>query len=203
MNINADEIYHIYNQGNNRETIFYSDDDYLEYLKLFRKFVYPYCKVLAYCLMPNHFHFLIYATEDSATIKRLGNIDSCVLSNAFRLLQSQYAQYINKKKNRTGSLFRQKAKGKSMAAGDIHYEFTAFQYIHQNPFRAGLVMRLEDWRYSSFADFAGLRNGTLCDKLLAEQLIGFNKDHFINESYKAIDDELIEKIFDKRDFVKR
>ena len=203
MNIIATEIYHIYNQGNNRETIFYFDDDYMEYLKLFRKFVYPHCKVLAYCLMPNHFHFLIYATEDSATIKRVGNIDSCELSNAFRLLQSRYAQYINKQKDRTGSLFRQKANAKPMSDGDNHYQFTAFQYIHQNPYRAGLVKKMEDWRYSSFVDFAGLRKGTLCDYLLAEQLIGFDKVNFFEESYKNINEELLEKIFDKRDFKKR
>ena len=48
--------------------------------------------------MPNHFHFLIHATEDSANVKRVGNIDSCELANGFRLLQSNYAQYFNKKK---------------------------------------------------------------------------------------------------------
>src|SRR5436190_10511203 len=117
MKINPNEIYHIYNQGNNREDIFYADEDYLEFLALFRKYVYTHCKVFAYCLMPNHFHFLIYATEDSATIKRIGNIDSCELSNGFRLLQSRYAQYINKNGNRTGSLFRQKGKAKSMSDG--------------------------------------------------------------------------------------
>lgn len=97
MKINANEIYHIYNQGNNREAIFYDDADYLQFLLLFRKYVYRHCKVLAYCLMPNHFHFLVYATEDSASIKRIGNIDTCELSNGFRLLQSSYTQVINKK----------------------------------------------------------------------------------------------------------
>ena len=70
MTIIADEIYHIYNQGNNREIIFTSDDD-IEFLKLFRKFVFPHCKVPAFCLMPNHFHFEIYANEDSANIKKV------------------------------------------------------------------------------------------------------------------------------------
>ena len=81
MTIIADETYHIYNQGNNREIIFTSDDDYIEFLKLFRKFVFPHCKVPAFCLMPNHFHFEIYANEDSANIKKVGNINSCQLSN--------------------------------------------------------------------------------------------------------------------------
>ncbi len=200
MKIVAGEVYHIYNQGNNQETIFYHDEDYLEFLNLFRKFVYAHCTVLAYCLMPNHFHFLIDATEASAKLKRIGNIDSCELSNGFRLLQSSYAQHINNKYERTGSLFRQKAKAKSTAAGNEQYRFIAFNYIHQNPIIAGLVAKMEDWKYSSFADYAGLRNGTLCNKLQAEQLIGFDKNNFIKESYQSINPETVKNIFDKRDW---
>ncbi len=200
MKIISGETYHIYNQGNNQETIFYCDADYLEFLKIFRKTVYPHCMVLAYSLMPNHFHFLIDATEDSARVKLVGNIDSCELSNGFRLLQSSYAQYINKKYERTGSLFRQKAKAKSTADGSGQYRLTAFHYIHQNPLKAGLVTKLEDWQFSSFADYAGLRNGTLCNKILAQQLTGFSTTDFIKESYESINIDIEEKIFDKRDW---
>ncbi len=133
MNIIQDETYHIYNQGNNREKIFYEDADYIEYLNLFRKYVLPNCDVLAYCLMPNHFHFLIHATENSVKSKLIGNINLCELSNGFRLLQSHYAQYINKKNNRSGSLFRQKIKAKSMADGDANYGFVAFQLYPPKP----------------------------------------------------------------------
>ena len=173
MKIVAEEIYHIYNQGNNRETIFYSHENYLEFLSLFRKFVFPFCKVLSYCLMPNHYHFLIFATKDSERPKILGNIETCELSNGFRLLQSTYAKYINKERNRTGSLFKQKAQAKSMRDGDEHYEFTAFRYIHQNPLQANLVSNLENWPYSSFVDYEGLRNGTICDKELGFQINWF------------------------------
>ena len=195
MNIIQDEIYHIYNQGNNQERLFYEDANYIHFLKLFRKYVLPNCNVLAYCLMPNHFHFLIYANEDSAKVKRVGNIDSCKLANGFRLLQSNYAQYLNKNCGRSGSLFRQRTKAKSMADGDANYGFTAFHYIHQNPLKAELVTAIENWRFSSFPDFAGLRKGTICNKELAFKLIGFDQDNFIKESYQVIDEELIQKIF--------
>jgi putative transposase len=49
--------------------------------------------------MPNHYHFLIYATNDSDRPKLIGNIETCELSNGFRLLQSSYAKYINKQRN--------------------------------------------------------------------------------------------------------
>ncbi len=195
MNIISDETYHIYNQGNNGEPLFLKDEDYIQFLRLFRKYVSPYSKVLAYCLMPNHFHFLIHATKDSEKIKRIGNIDLCQLSNGFCLLQSNYATYFNKQNERTGSLFRQKTKAKSMTEGDKNYGFTASQYIHQNPLKAVLVKRMEDWIYSSFADYLKLRNGTLCDQELAFRLIGFNKENFAAESYKSIDEDLIPKIF--------
>jgi len=195
MNIDPFEIYHIYNQGNNKETIFFEDSDYLKFMRLFRKLVFPLCKVLAYCLMPNHFHFLIYTSENAANSKRIGSVESCELSNAFRLLQSSYAQYVNKKYNRTGSLFRQKAKAKPMLEGNEHYQLAAFQYIHQNPLKGTLVNRMEDWPYSSFKDFAGFRNGTLCDKLLAETLIGYNKNNFLTESYQGLTEELVQKLF--------
>jgi REP element-mobilizing transposase RayT len=195
MNIIANETYHIYNQGNNRERIFHEDADYIEFLKLFRKYVLPNCETLAYCLMPNHFHFLIQATEQSAKNKLVGNLNLCELSNGYRLLQSNYAQYINKKKGRTGSLFRQKTKAKSLQEGDKNYGFIAFHYIHQNPLRAGLVQQLEDWDFSSFPDYAGRRNGTICKRELAFALIGLDKENFINEAGKHIDENKIKKIF--------
>jgi len=87
-----------------------------------------------------------------------------------------------------------------MSDGDGNYQFTAFHYIHQNPYQSGLVKKLEDWDFSSFRDFAGLRNGTICDKLLAEKLIDFDKNNFVDESYCNINDALLHKIFDKRDW---
>ena len=194
MNIIQDETYHIYNQGNNREQIFYEDADYLEYLNLFRKYVLPNCDVLAYCLMPDHFHFLIHATVSCAKSKTIGNIILSELSNGFRLLQSHYAQYVNKKNNRSGSLFRQKIKAKSMADGDSNYGFIAFQYIHQNPLKAGLVSLLENWKFSSFPDYAGQRHGTICNKQKAFDIIGFDVNNFVKESYQIIDESLIQKI---------
>ena len=195
MRIINGETYHIYNQGNNNEKLFYSDADYLHFLELFRKNVLPYCDVFAYCLMPTHFHFLIHASENSAEAKRIGNIDSCVLSNGFRLLQSNYAQNINRKYERSGSLFRQRTKAKPMANGDENYAFTAFHYIHQNPFIAGLVTAIEHWKFSSFPDYAGFRNGSICNRDLAFEILGIDKNNFLKESHAMMDENLIKKIF--------
>ncbi|PZF73973.1 hypothetical protein DN068_06445 [Taibaiella soli] len=63
-------------------------------------------------------------------------------------------------------------------------------YIHQNPIRAGLVNRLEDWEYSSFKDYAGLRNGTLCNKEMLMTITGYNVSTFYTDSYALIKQHL-------------
>lgn len=55
----VNQIYHVFNQGNNRQKIFLEHENYLFFLRKVRKYLIPYCDFLCYCLMPNHFHFLI------------------------------------------------------------------------------------------------------------------------------------------------
>ena len=73
-----------------------------------------------------------------------------------------------------------------------NYYSKCFHYIHQNPLKAGIVKKLEDWEYSSFKDYAGLRNGTLIRKELAVKFCDYNKGTFIKDSYDFIDDRLFE-----------
>ena len=70
-----------------------------------------------------------------------------------------------------------------------------FLYIHQNPVIAGLVTRLEDWEFSSFRNFAGLRNGKLVNQQLAFQYIDLDPDHFHEQSNRLVEDELLRKLF--------
>jgi len=130
-------IYHIYNQDNNRRQIFFSESDYLEFLIIFREKVLPYEDVLAYCLMPNHYHILLTLNKLGLEEIPLGNIVSTRIGNGFRLLQTQYARYLNMQQNFSGSVFRQKTKVIEMESSKIHYPYICFQYIHQNPLRAG------------------------------------------------------------------
>ena len=78
---------------------------------------------------------------------------------------------------------------------DANYPFICFNYIHQNPMKAGLVKRMEDWEFSSFRDYAGLRNGTLCNRNLARQVTGFDENKFMEESYAVIDEAVLERLF--------
>ena len=199
MKLVSETVYHIYNQGNNRQKIFYDDKDYITFLKLYRELISDNCETLCYCLMPNHFHFLVYATDKSVETKKLGAIQIQNLSNGYRLLLSKYAQIINEKRQSSGSLFRQKTKAKEItfevSNQQISYAELCFSYIHNNPIAAGLAKNLSDWEYSSYKDYAGLRKGTLCNQKLTSSLFGYNmtEKQKTDSSFKF--DSEIEKIF--------
>ena len=69
-----------------------------------------------------------------------------------------------------------------------NYLVNVMHYVHQNPFKAGLVNKIEKWPYSSFNDYCGLRNGTLCNKNLLMQLTGYDLKNFYEDSYGVIAD---------------
>lgn len=184
MHFEPNTIYHVYNQGNNRQRIFFKEENYLFFLKKMREYVSPYADFLCYCLMPNHFHWLVYVRE---TERELPVTNTRTLNESIGIMLRSYARAINKQENRTGSLFREDTKakdgwedpyilvahpnyGKVLQNWEL-YGLTAFLYIHNNPVKAGLVAKAEDWLYSSAADYAGLRKGTLCNFSLAKELL--------------------------------
>jgi putative transposase len=174
MNFKAGNLYHVYNRGNNRQTIFFKHDNYLYFLRKVRKYMVPHCEIIAYVLMPNHFHFLIYADERSEGRVDKMLITQNVLSNGIRLLLSSFTKGINKQESKTGNLIQQKTKAKSVFDFDnpevSNYAGICFHYIHNNPVASGFVDNIRDWEYSSYPDYAGLRNGSLCNKTLFPHL---------------------------------
>lgn len=186
--------YHIYNRGNNREEIFFSKRNYFYFLQKTNEFLKPNCHILAWCLMPNHFHFLVYTNYRGAELSKKYQQSISVLMEGFRNLLSAYTQGVNKERERTGSLFTQNTKVKLLHMKS-NQPFICFNYIHQNPLRAELVSKLEDWEYSSFLDYAGMRNGRLCDKALAHDILPISFDKFYQESYEVIDEKLLNDLY--------
>ena len=195
MNFEAYNLYHIYNRGNNKQIIFFNRNNYLYFLEKMQKYIYPACDILNWCLMPTHFHLLIHANENTIQHIKETPIKINKLTEAIRLLLSSYTQGINIQEKRTGNLFQQKTKSKCITAGSDDYGYTAFNYIHQNPYNAKLVSRLEEWEFSSFQDYAGLRNGKLCNKELAYSLLGINSETFFTDAYISIPLPHIQNIF--------
>ena len=112
MDFIKNNIYHIYNRGNNKQVIFFSERNYIYFLQKVRKYITPHCDIFAYVLMPNHFHLLIRA--DERTEKELAHlpITKNVLSEGVRLLLSSYTKGINQQEGRSGNLIQQKTKSK-------------------------------------------------------------------------------------------
>ena len=106
---------------------------------------------------------------------------SQILSRKFGTLLSSYSQAINKQQNTTGSLFKQKTKAKDLRQYITYqnikndYGKICFFYIHNNPVEANLVNKAQNWEYSSFSDYCDLRNGTLCNKEFAFEILGIEK----------------------------
>jgi REP element-mobilizing transposase RayT len=145
----------------------------------------PFAETIAYCLMPNHFHFLIHTNEISVAEIKIGSLYLSQLSNSIRKLLSSYATAINKQQQTTGSLFRQKTKSELINNSSKSYAVTAFHYIHFNPLKANLVQHLNEWKFSSYLDYAGLRKGNLCNKELARKLIDINWNYFERDTMEA------------------
>ena len=195
MRFEAETLYHVYNRGNDGLTLFYTPEDYRLFLRKMRQYVLPHSQLLAYCLMPNHFHFLLWATPEGTADDDTTSSARQPLTRGLAGLLSTYAQVLNPRLQRRGALFQPKTKAKPLEGPLLpgHYPLTCFHYIHQNPVRAGLAVALADWPYSSYRDYAGLRGGTLCHQALAADLLALPADtaDFAAESTASIDWERV------------
>lgn len=191
----TDSYYHIFNRGVEKRQIFSSDHDYQRFLNTiyyylfsgpkprfstFRKFKLKefYLKpkiveIISYCLMPNHFHLLV--KQDSE-----GGIHEFMS----KLLNS-FTKYYNTKHNRIGPLFQGQFKAVLVETDEqlVHLS----RYIHLNPLISDLTTKLEDFKYSSYPEFAGLRKDGFCFMIPVLSFFKDSKDYkrFVsdNESY--------------------
>ena len=148
--------------------------------------------------MPNHFHLMIYANKKTIQTRLVKGEPRNVLSEGIRISLSTYTQGINKQEKRKGSLFTQNTKAKSVMDQfhNYYYPDICFYYIHQNPSKAGLVQKLEDWPYSSFLDYVGKRNGTLCNMILTKQLMDLDWNNLYDSTNsKNLKNQDLQKIF--------
>ncbi len=198
MQLEKGHIYHVYNQGNNRQDIFFERDNYLFFLKKIRTYILPYGDVFAWCLMPNHFHLMVlvndlYIASGSATSSRAPTKPKS-LNQSIGIMLASYTRAIQKQKGISGSVFRQKTKAEcidcrnkitpsfiqeegiskiNISHPQNQYPQICFDYIHQNPVKAGLVKKAINWEFSSAMDYAGLRDGQLINKTMAKKFIDF------------------------------
>ena len=158
QNLEPDCFYHIYNRGVNGEKTFLVDENYKFFLSKVNLFLSPVCDIYAYCLMPNHFHFLVKVKSEkdfSEELKLkafktngLHSYDS-IISKQISKLISSYSQAFNRfNKVRSGNLFE--SPFKRLKIENEEYLRNVLIYIHQNSL--SLHPDLEKYKYSSYKD---------------------------------------------------
>ncbi|MBI4369716.1 MAG: transposase [Elusimicrobia bacterium] len=135
-------LYHAMSRGNERKPIFRDDQDRNKFLEILGDAQKTYGLIIhAYVLMTNHYHFLLETPHAN-------------LSLAMRQINGVYTRYYNWRWKRSGHLFQ--SRFKSLLVDKDSYLLTLTRYIHQNPLKAKLVRRLEDYPWSSYRVYAGL-----------------------------------------------
>jgi len=182
--------YHVYNRGVNKRDIFYDDQDYRVMLNLFKRHLgsqkaldakgKPFLsyrdkvELNAFCLMPNHYHFLLYAVEG---VEMIGLMQRVMMN---------YTRYFNTKYSRVGPLFQ--GRYKASLVDNQSYLSHISRYIHRNPNGIGVDYR--SYLYSSYAYYVG---STRPDWLQADRITGMfngssNYKSFVGDTKAAIDD---------------
>ena len=128
--------HHITQRGNNKDTVFFNDEDRRFYLEVLHRYKNKYgMNILAYCLMGNHVHVLAVPEMQTSLARSMGGTN---------LL---YTQYINRKYKRSGRLWQNRFF--STIVDEESYLWAVARYIEQNPVRAKLVKKAEDYPWSS------------------------------------------------------
>ncbi len=188
--LEPDKFYHIYNRANGNEKIFLNDGNYKFFLQKYLKYIEPIADTFCYCLMPNHFHFLIKIksqkelTELKDSLKYENQEKFC--SKQFSNLFSSYTQSFNKQQNRLGGLLIKNFKRKEIKSDSYLYKLV--NYIHYNPVEAGMVKDLKDWKYSSFLTLLSIKPTLLKRQQVLELYGGVENFLFTHSKPSELDE---------------
>jgi len=166
--------YHVLNRANARLPIFFKEADY----EMFESILEDACdeydmRILAYCLMPNHFHLVLYPRKDGD------------LQKFMQWVTLTHTQRWHTKNNSTGTGHLYQGRYKSVLVQDDAHLLGLIRYVERNPLRANLVKKLNNWHFSSYWR---RRNGTAEQRrMLADWPIDVPKDYdeFVHEPVTA------------------
>ncbi|MBX9782601.1 MAG: transposase [Chitinophagaceae bacterium] len=188
-------IYHILSRANGNEKLFLNSNNYSFFLQRFEKHVSPVADTLCYCLLPNHFHFMVEIKSLPAIeahfkeVKKDKSLDESVLSDfimeRFSNCLNSYTKSFNKMYNRKGSLFIDYMRRVKVETEE-QFRQTVF-YNHKNAVHHGLVKQINDWPWSSYHLFANkLPSWVQTEKVLGyfDTLEGFLHYHSQSVSLK-------------------
>ncbi len=150
--------YHIYNRGVNSCNLFEENSNFEHFLHLYEKYILPVADTFAYCLMSNHFHFLVRIKEEKEILTNLSGIQNPDRFNRFNIpnrpskqfsnLFNAYTKAFNKRNNRTGPLFERPFK-RILIENEAYLRYLVY-YIHHNPVKHGFVEDMIEYPWSSY-----------------------------------------------------
>lgn len=135
-------VYHAILRGNNKQTIFFSDEDRTQFCLFLQETIEQYdCRIHGFCLMTNHVHLAV-------------QVNLVPLSKNMQSLCTKYARWINWRYQRVGHLFQ--GRYKAILVEINSYLVELIRYIHLNPVRAKLVEQAKDYSWSGHKTYLGL-----------------------------------------------
>jgi REP element-mobilizing transposase RayT len=159
-----EQYYHIYNRGARHGSIFREPTNYLFVIARTKQYAKALSvSVIAYCLMPNHYHFLVRQNGDTAA----GLLPKRVFNS--------YTKAYNKRYEQSGTLFEHRYQVRAIL--NFTHLLHLCRYIHANPVRDGLVADPADWPYSNYLEWIGERTGTLVDRESIHDRFGDGADY--------------------------
>lgn len=102
MYFEQDHLYHIYNRGNNSQSIFFNRENYLFFLEKIKRHILPHADILAWCLMPNHFHLMVYVNHvevDTHGVTLSHPVSKRTLNQSIAIILRSYTRAIQKQEN--------------------------------------------------------------------------------------------------------
>jgi REP element-mobilizing transposase RayT len=169
VNLIPDHFYHIYNRAVADNLLFVEERNYSFFLNKIKIYLLNSAEILAYCLMPNHYHLLIQLKTEE-------------LPRAMQRLAMSYTISFNNVYKRKGHLFQGRYQLKYVPEY-IYLEHLS-RYIHLNPIAAGLVSRLEEWKYSSYCEYVGLREPDFINRKVILSRFGFDNVSLLEQNYR-------------------
>lgn len=202
--LKPDFYYHIYNRGNAKCNVFYTEANYLYFIKKYSEYISPIANMYAYCLMPNHFHFLVKIKSEKKIFDFLSNEKKISLTESKRLNTSTlntilskqfsnffngYSQAINIQESRVGSLFQKPYRKKEIDSEG--YLKKVILYIHLNPVEHGFVEKVNEWPHSSYSYIISniesfINKNDVID--LFEGIDNFQKTHYNKNLINLVED---------------
>jgi putative transposase len=208
--LEPDKMYYLFHQSAGKDSLFYSDENYLSFLKCYADMLVPIADTYAYCLLPNQFHYLVKIKSEKIifdflkkqnripeenlsfeeyknlalnTSSLVGNIFSLQLNKQFTNFLNSYQQILTTEQNKKHQLLIQSTK-RTLIENDEQFLDTLIN-IHCSPNDSSTRVDYTKWKFSSYAAYLSERASAINREVALDLFQG--RDNFIAEHNKKME----------------